>query len=410
MISVSKNQTLNELCEFIIDTKHKTPKFTSAGYPCIRTPNIGRGFFKLENAKYVDKDSYIEWISRAIPTENDLILAREAPVGNVAIIPKGLKVCHGQRTVLIRPNNELVDPHYLMYLMLDRDIQNLMHSIASGATVPHLNMSDIRSLKVPDLPVVDIQKKIADVLKAYDNLIENNNRRIAILEDMAQSLYREWFVHFRFPGYEKCQFKDSELGMIPEGWEVKKAKEIFNINIGKTPPRKQSQWFSSQGNGLKWLSIKDMGKSQNFVLDSKECLVQDAIEKFNVRVIPADTVIMSFKLTVGKVAITTEDICTNEAIAHFNIINDDEICKEYIYLYLRNFDFQILGNTSSIGNAINSQIVKSMRVVLPKRKLVKEFKKQLLPIFEQLLVLVKTNKNLKKTTRYAFTKAHFGKN
>ncbi|WP_275100173.1 restriction endonuclease subunit S [Sedimenticola hydrogenitrophicus] len=246
---------MDSVCEFIVDTKHKTPKFTDEGYPCIRTPNIGRGYFILENAKYVSEESYKEWVERAVPSEGDLIFAREAPVGNVAIIPKGLKVCHGQRTVLIRPDKTKVDSHYLMYLMLGDELQNRMYSMASGATVPHLNMSDIRALELPELPPLKKQKELAGVLSVYDKLIENNNRRIAILEEMAQSLYREWFVKFRFPGHDQsavepignaesdpegasardgvsqnAKFIDSSLGKIPEGWEVKKLGDVASIN------------------------------------------------------------------------------------------------------------------------------------------------------------------------------------
>ena len=151
---------LNSICEFIVDTKHKTPKFQESGIPCIRTPNIGRGFFILENAKYVSKDTYNEWISRAKPSDNDLVLAREAPVGNVAIILNGLKVCHGQRTVLIRPDSSKVVPRFLMYLLLGDEVQHMMKSVASGATVAHLNMSDICTLPLPKLPLIPVQQKM----------------------------------------------------------------------------------------------------------------------------------------------------------------------------------------------------------------------------------------------------------
>ncbi len=226
-------EKLSDLSEFIIDTKHATPKYSDGGYPCIRTPNIGPGYFILDNVKFVNKKTYEEWTQRATPIAGDLILAREAPVGNVAWIPPGLRPCIGQRTVLIRPKNDFVDSRYLAYLLLGDECQNRMHSMSGGATVAHLNMKDIRNLKLPPLPPLPIQRKIASILSAYDDLIENNLRRIKILEEMAQNLYREWFVKFRFPGHEKVRFVDSELGKIPEGWEVKKLGDILTFYYGK---------------------------------------------------------------------------------------------------------------------------------------------------------------------------------
>ena len=225
--------TLSDITEFIIDTKHNTPKYSEHGYPCIRTPNIGRGYFILENVKYVNARTYQNWTERAVPRTDDLILAREAPVGNVAWVPPNIKPCIGQRTVLIRPKIDSVDSRYLTYLLLGDECQNRMQSMSGGATVAHLNMSDIRMLELPDLPPPLTQHKIASILSAYDDLIENNLRRIKILEEMAQTLYREWFVKFRFPGHEKARMVDSPLGEIPEGWEVRELADVMELAYGK---------------------------------------------------------------------------------------------------------------------------------------------------------------------------------
>ncbi len=217
---------LKDICKLIIDCEHNTAPIQPEGYPSIRTPNIGRGRLILEGVNRVSEETYKRWTQRAIPRVDDLILAREAPIGNVAIIPKNLRVCLGQRTVLIRPDKSKVDPNYLVYLLLGDEVQGRILSFSNGATVHHLNMADIRNLRLPPLPSLPTQRKIASILSAYDDLIENTRRRIAILEEMAQSLYREWFVHFRFPGYEKKRLIELDLGLIPEGWEVVKLGDI----------------------------------------------------------------------------------------------------------------------------------------------------------------------------------------
>ena len=249
-----KKITLDEVCELIVDCEHKTAPKQDAGYPSIRTPNIGRGYFILENVNRVSRETYEKWTQRAVPRYGDLIIAREAPVGNVAMIPKCLEVCLGQRTVLIRPDQTKADSRFLTYLLLGDEVQGSIHSQTNGATVAHLNMRDIRSLELPFLPDLPTQRKIAGILSAYDDLIENNLRRIKILEEMARTLYREWFVYFRYPGYESAQFVESSLGQIPESWQAKRLDELSVIKGGKqlakSEIRDKGQFPVYGGNGI----------------------------------------------------------------------------------------------------------------------------------------------------------------
>ena len=222
--------TLRDVCEAIVDCEHKTAPTQPDGYPSIRTPNIGRGRLILDGVNRVSQETYAAWTRRMMPRAGDLILAREAPVGNVAIIPPRLKACLGQRTVLIRAAASKVLPSYLVYLLLGDEVQGHIASVSNGATVHHLNVQDIRNLPLPPLPPLDEQRRIASILSAYDDLIENNTRRIAILEEMARRIYEEWFVHFRFPGHERVRMVDSELGSLPAGWRWVKLKEVAHVN------------------------------------------------------------------------------------------------------------------------------------------------------------------------------------
>lgn len=214
----------------VTDCEHKTAPLVDEGFPSIRTPNIGKGRLILEGVNYVDEKIYRLWTKRAVPKPGDIILAREAPVGNAAIIPKGLIPCLGQRTVLISPRRDKVVPEYLNYLLNSKTINFYLINISNGATVGHLNVGDIRNLALPELPPLPTQRKIAAILSAYDELIENNNRRIAILEKMAEEIYREWFVRLRFPGHENVKIVKG----VPEGWEVRRIGEFFEIKRGKT--------------------------------------------------------------------------------------------------------------------------------------------------------------------------------
>ncbi len=217
---------LDDVCELIVDCEHKTAPTQETGYPSIRTPNIGPGFFILDGVNRVSEETYQFWTRRAVPQPGDLIMAREAPVGNVAMIPQGLRPCLGQRTLLIRPNRIKVEPSFLNYFLNGPYVQGLIHAKTNGATVAHLNMKDVRTMDLPSLPPIAEQRRVAGILSTYDEWIANSQRRIRILEEMARALYREWFVHFRFPGHDKTARIASPLGDIPKGWEVKRLNDI----------------------------------------------------------------------------------------------------------------------------------------------------------------------------------------
>ncbi|MBR6111086.1 MAG: restriction endonuclease subunit S [Paludibacteraceae bacterium] len=384
-----KETLLNEICELIVDCPHSTAYDEGKGYPLVRTPNIGRGRLIYDGMHRVCEDVYNARNARAVPQENDLIFAREATAGNVAIIQKDEKVCLGQRTVLIRPNSKLVDPNFLAYFLLAPKQQYNLLSTANGATVAHVNMPTIRNLKL-ELPEFSIQKRIATILSRYDSLIENYQKQIKLLEEAAQRLYKEWFVDLRFPGYEKVKVVDG----VPEGWERKRAIDFFTISIGKTPPRAEKQWFTDGTDGIPWVSISDM-KDVSFVISTSEGLTKEACEKHNIKIVSKGSVLLSFKLTVGRVAIANTDLCTNEAIAHF--IKDGENWREYTFLCLRNYNYDSLGNTSGISKAVNSTIVKNMPFLMPTDIVLDKFSSKLVPMFNTIKNLQSQIRNLKES-------------
>ena len=207
----------------------------------------------MNNIHRVDLAAYEAWTRRAVPKPGDLILAREAPVGNVALITTGMEPALGQRTVLIRPDPKKVDANFLTYRLLAHDVQHWMSGVANGATVPHLNMEDIRTLPLPALPPLQTQSRMGAMLASFDDLIENNRRRIEILEEMARLLYREWFVHFRFPGHEDVEMVNSDLGPIPEGWRIRSFAELADFVNGFA--FKPDHWLDE---GLPIVKIKEL--------------------------------------------------------------------------------------------------------------------------------------------------------
>ena len=312
-----------------------------------------------------------------------VVTGRSGSLGKVQYIDSK---CWPLNTSLYSKDFRGNNPKYIYYFLQTMHLEQYN----AGAGVPTLNQNHLQQLKIV-VHDIDEQKKVSYILSAYDNLIENNNKRIKLLEQMAENLYKEWFVRFRFPGYEHVEFESG----IPKGWEILRANQLFDITIGKTPDRKIFEYFSNIPEcNYPWISISDMRSASTFVFKTKEYLTFNAVNTCNVKIIPKNTLLVSFKLTVGQVAITTSDMCTNEAIAHFT--TDNATMREYIYLYLKKFQYSDLGNTSSIGTAVNSKIIKNMKIILPSSELLNRFHDYVYSIFEEIRLLNETSSNLTK--------------
>ena len=305
--------------------------------------------------------------------------------------------------------------------------QQELKAAASGSATPILNKGHFSAFEI-SIPPRATQDKIAEILGKLDDRIAVNRRINQTLEAMAQAIFQSWFVDF-YPVKAKIaakaegrdplraamsaicgksdpeldglspeqydllaataamfpdEMKESELGSIPKEWTLQSAETLAEVGIGKTPPRKEPQWFTEGEGDWRWVSIRDMGASGVFQQRSSEFLTADAVSRFNVRVVPDRTVLLSFKLTIGRVAISDGPMVTNEAIAHFKLPSNATISSEYLYLYLKVFDYSTLGSTSSIADAVNSKTIRELPIVVASGDVIDRFTKSVAPLFEEM--------------------------
>ena len=372
----------------------KAGKFFGEGYPFLTFSTVFNNYFIPKQITDLVQSTEKEQESYSI-RRGDVFVTRTSETSDelgmscVALKDYPMATYNGF-TKRMRPITNRVFPEYIGYYMRLPSFRGEFRAFSTMTTRASLRNEDLLGLEVK-LPSIEIQKQIADILSAYDDLIENNQKQIKLLEEAAQRLYKEWFVDLRFPGHENTEIVDG----VPEGWKKNCAEKFFEITIGKTPPRTEKRCFTTGENGIPWVSIADMGNSGMFVLNTAENLTEDAIKQYNVKVIPKNTVLLSFKLTVGRVAIAPNDICTNEAIAHFK--GGRECEREYTYFYLKNFHYDELGSTSSISKAVNSKIIKAMPFIMPSEKLLKEYSSKTKDIFDLIICKQKIDNNLKIT-------------
>ena len=378
---------LGDICDFFNGGAWSQSEFTEAGYPVLKVSNCKVNGFEIDEISYIPCDI-------AQKSENNKLFIEDVIIATVGSHPNLVESAAGrscivttevagfylnQNAVCLRSKNQSVlNQKYLGYLAASEPFKHYIQSRGKGAANQmRIAIGAIKEYSF-DLPTIDVQRKVGAVLAAYDDLIENNQKQIKLLEEAAQRLYKEWFVDLRFPGWETTPITDG----VPEGWKKDRADLFFNITIGKTPPRAEKRWFTSGDHGVPWLSISDMRNGGVFVFETSEGLTEEAVEKHNMKVVPIGTILVSFKLTVGRVAISNTEMCTNEAIAHFYI--EDSAQRAYAYCYLYNFKYDTLGNTSSISKAVNSKIIKAMPFIMPDNKTVSAFSQIVTPLLDDI--------------------------
>ena len=336
---------------------------------------------KITECDYISEDAYNRVKEEyGVPQTGDLLITTRGTYGIPYIYKEYDKFYFADGNLTwLKDFDDKLDAEYLYYWINSYEGQKKIDAIAKGTAQKAVPIALLKEIEIV-IPENPIQKKVVVILKNYDQLIENNKKQIKLLEEAAQRLYKEWFIDLRFPGYENCKIVDG----VPEGWSKDRADNFFKITIGKTPPRAEKQWFVDGSVGMPWLSISDMGNAGVYVFNTSEGLTSDAVQKYNMKVVPAGTEFVSFKLTVGRVAIAIKDMCTNEAIAHFCIENDK--LRAYTYCYLSNFEYDTLGNTSSISKAVNSKIIKAMPFVMPNDDTIEKFSNVVDPILNEIKV------------------------
>jgi type I restriction enzyme S subunit len=300
-------------------------------------------------------------------------------------------------------------PEYLYNLYRVKKYRRKAAYGDSGSTVRALPADVLEEQLVP-LPDLKTQESINEVISLIDQQIENNKSLAKNLEALSQAIFKSWFVDFD-PVHAKARgekpfgmdeetaalfpnsFEESENGLIPASWTWIEIQKLYDVAIGRTPPRKEREWFVPGGTSVSWVSIRDMGNFGLFTEKTSEDLTAEAVQKFRIPIVPRNSVLMSFKLTVGKLCIASEDLVTNEAIAHFKP-SSKGIETPFCYFALKSMNMKNLESTSSIGVATNSQYVKKIPILYSSIEIINKFHHHIGPIMERIFVTSKNTKSM----------------
>ena len=389
-------KTIEKVTETLIDYRGKTPPKTSCGVKLITAKIIKDGFVQNSNLEYISEEVYETWMRRGIPQQWDILITTEAPLGEVAQLRTPEKIALAQRVILLRGNPQVIDQQYYFQALKSSFVQAGLQMRATGTTVAGIKQSELRQVEIP-LPPLPTQRKIAAVLSAYDDLIENNTRRIKILEEMASAIYREWFVEFRFPGHEGVKMVESELGLIPQGWEVKQLGDVTSVITKGTTPTTLGKQFVSEGiNFIKIQSIDGRGE----ILDSKLAKIDDKThESLKRSQLQENDILFSIAGAIGRVTTVSKRFLpanTNQALA---IIRPSDLSfTAYLYRTLRSSEFLNYSLERVVQTAqanVSLSVLSSAPVIMPVKIVLDEFNKHLTPITNLVDVLRKKNTHLR---------------
>jgi type I restriction enzyme S subunit len=326
--------------------------------------------------------------AKYFPQNTILVAMYGANVGQLGILKQRATVNQAICGLVI--DDSLANYRFIFYTLLST--RHKLAAKAHGAAQQNLNQDLIRNFDIP-FPPLPTQRKIAAILSAYDDLIENNTRRIKILEEMAQALYREWFVKFRFPGHEKVKMVESELGMVPEVWEVVKVGDVSKVGRGSSPrPIRNQKYF--EGGMIPWIKIADATNSGKYLYKTKE-KVNEYGASFS-RLLPKGSLIIAASGTLGYTQLLGVKGCIHDGWLY--LMDFEGVVKDYLY-YLFSSK-QVFFYNSAYGAAIqniNTMILREMEILLPPYSLQCEFSKIISDNDALLQNLDHKNANLRRT-------------
>lgn len=380
---------LKQLCSEIVDCVNKTAPTSDVPtpYKMLRTSDIREGKINLENLNCVTKEVYEKWTRRGKLQKGDVIFTREAPLGEVGLVREEKNYFLGQRLVLFRANDKICDGRFLMYSLLWHDNKQAIISKGVGSTVAHLRVPECENIeiKAPDL---DIQHRIADILSAYDDLIENNQRQIKLLEEAAQRLYKEWFVDLRFPGHENTKIVDG----VPEGWRVASIADICDTVGGGTPSTKIQSYYEK--GDILWVTPTDITRNFSLaLLDTEKKITPEGLKNSSANMLPAETILMTSRASVGFFGMCKYEVCTNQGF--ISCIPKRENLQMYLLFNLKSRVEEIRQKAGgSTYLEISKTVFRELKIILPKDEVLAEYQKNVHDIFDEIYCRTEMIKSL----------------
>jgi type I restriction enzyme S subunit len=354
-------------------------------HPYLRVTDFGRDGVDRSNLKFISNEAF-EHVKRYIITSDDVYVSIAGTIGRVGIVPDDLSGANlTENAAKITEINDQVDKRYLLYFLRSAMGQGELLNKAGGTSQPKLALFRIEEIEFP-CPAITTQRAIADILSTYDDLIENNRRRMALLEDSARQLYREWFVRLRFPGHEHTPIVDG----VPQGWERRTAFEAMHVLSGGTPKTSISDYWDGE---TPFFTPKD-AVDGIWVSSCERSLTELGIKNCNSKLYPRETVFITARGTVGKLNMAQTPMAMSQSC--YALVAKDHLSQRFIYSAMKEgveaLRQQAVG---AVFDAIVVDTFKRIHLTIPTATVLRLFDEAVEPVFEQVENLASQNQKLR---------------
>lgn len=342
--------------------------------------------------KIADANSKAEYTGKSCSKflPNDTLMARITPClenGKIAKYESDTPGFGSTEFFILRAKKKKTTADYVYYLSQTHYVRQLAVNSMTGASGrQRADVKFIGNIKW-DFPDIVTQNKVADILSSYDNLIENNNKRIKLLEQMAENLYKEWFVRFRFPGYEDTEFEDG----MPRDWVREKIGLHYNTCSGGTPSRKHEEYYTE--GTIPWVKTGEI--KDGIIIHTDECITEAGIKGSSAKLLPQGAVVMAmYGVNIGMLAYLDSEMTCNQACCVFNDKNEIN-SRHYLFHYLYSIrDYLLLIGFGAAQQNLSQDLIKKVKIVIPPAELIKEFDKQKEPLYQTIRALMMQNDKL----------------
>ena len=337
-----KEYRLNEVCLEITDGSHSSPKSVDKGYPMASVKDMNYFDISIDTCRQISEEDYNKLIKgNCKPKVNDVLIAKDGSyMKHVNVVKEEKDLVILSSIAILRPNMDIINPNFLKYYLLSPSIkQDLEQGYVSGSAIRRIVLKDFRRFPI-NLPPLEEQEKIADVLSSLDNKIELNNEMNKTLEEMAQSIFKRWFADFEFPNEDGQPYKssggeivESELGMIPKGWQVTQIDDISQVTMGVSP---SSKTYNEDNIGLPLL---------NGAADFEGKLIKPS--KFTSepkKICKKGDMVFGVRATIGNIVFADKEYALGRGVA--SVEPNDKVFREFIYYSLDNSMANLINNAS----------------------------------------------------------------
>jgi type I restriction enzyme S subunit len=394
-----RRSRLENLCVLVTDGTHDSPKLQTEGVPFIKGKHISSGIVDFADCDFITTEDHEEACRRVKPQRGDILFSNIGSVGDTAVVRSNRKFSI-KNVALFRADIRKIDPVYLYYLVLSPEFRANVLNMRSGSAQPFISLGNLRSFEVNYHVDIVAQRQVASILSAYDDLIDNNLRRIKILEEMARAIYRQWFAEFRAPGVKLRSASPAEKratgkDVFPEGWDVRPIGQVVETLGGGTPSTKQDEYWND--GEVTWFTPSDLtAASAMFIAGSAKRIARLGLQKSAARLFPPYSVMMTSRATIGVTAINTGEACTNQGF--ITCVPNEHLSAIQMYFWIEQHKEKIISIASGATyKEISRSEFRELLIPVAVKESQARFVDNVSPLAGHIENLLSKNQNLRHT-------------